>query len=483
MAIFNRLFGKSSTGQIELGHKRQEKRQLSILPKICILTHVGEQITENALNLFQRLARRWEAVHPYNAAQVMRIRGSVAPGDVADAWADGLRTMGLGSVRVLNDWQFRHESLNGEFIRYPLTVLPNDGSLEEHLSRELNRPFDKSDEPPFRPFLLPTEDGAYLGVVYQHWVADSISIRAVMREWCTRLFDPTAVRRSAVPHPRSGYWRLFGDRGSWRLDETVLSNFRSHMRHRRVRKVVSHGKGDYPVRVSLHRTPSGMINNIRSCAREHGCKVHDILLAAVAEACDRQVPAQHRANRPDMAVGSIVDLRRHAAGDLNDMFGLFLGFTEVICNPRTLKDWPRLLRSVAAQNRVHKQNGLPQASMLWMAAAMAINRLVPDHKLYHFYRKEMPTSGGLSNVNLNDCWATHYHPDPLQEYWRISPTGPLVPLVFSTTTLGSEMTIALTCREALLPCETSQRLAEGMMGRLATVAQAHRVENRHTTAV
>jgi hypothetical protein len=430
-------------------------------------------MNENGLNLFQKLTRRWEAVHPYNAAQVMRIRGTLSPCDAADAWAEGLRTMGLGRVHVVEDARFRHEALNGEFVRYPLAVLPQDTSLEEHLTSELNRPFDQPDEPPFRPFLLQEEDSFYFGVVYQHWIADSVSIRCVMREWFGRLFDPRMVRPSPIRHARKGYWNLFGNRGNWRLDEAVLSNFRAHMRYRRVRKIKCNSRHDYPVRVTLHRCADGMIDALRAMARSQKCKVHDVLMAAVAEACDAYVPTQARRNRPDIAVGSIVDLRQHAADDLSDTFGLFLGFTQVVCRPQVLKDWPRLLKCVAAQNRVHKQNGLPQASMLWMAAVMALNPFVPDKNLYHFYRKEMPTAGGLSNVNMNDTWAAQYQPDPIQEYWRISPTGPMVPLVFSTTTLGSRLTVALTCRDGMMAPQRSGEMADSLLERLSDVAQTH----------
>jgi len=423
---------------------------------------------EHHLNLFQRLTRRWEAVHPYNAAQVLCVAGRLAPSQAAEAWAESLRGLGLGRVQLVDRFRFRHEVLNGEFARYPLRVLAPGTGIESHLTAELNRPFSEPDEPPFRPFLLEEADQFYFGVVYQHWVADSVSIRCVLREWFTRLFDPGAARGSALHHPREGYWRLFGGRGSWRLDETLLANFRTHMRHRQVRKVRSFGPADYPVRVTIHHTPNGLIDQLRPVARAQELKLHDVLLAAVAEACDRFVPTQSRRNRPDLSIGSIIDLRRHASADLNDTFGLFLGFTSVVCRRDALANWPRLVHCVAAQNRKHKQSGLPQASMLWMLAALAVNPLVPDRNLYHFYRKEMPISGGLSNVNLNDSWAARYHPQPLRHYLRVSPTGPLVPLVFSTTTLGSRLSFALTCREALLSPEQEAAMALGFTRRLQT---------------
>ena len=428
---------------------------------------VSSPISASGLNLFQRLTRRWEAVHPYNAAQILRISGRLEPSSAAGAWAEALWALGLGRVRVIEPSRFCHEALNGEMDRYPLTVLPAGTSLETHLTAELNRRFDDPDEPPFRPFLRQGEGESYFGVVYQHWVADSVAIRFVLQEWLARVFDPSAARGSTLRRSPGGYWRLFGRRGGWRLDEGLLSGFRTHMRHRRVRKVRTAGTADYPVRVTLHDAPLGTIDGLRDFARLQDCKLHDVLLAAVAEACGCYVPTQVRRNRPDLSVGSIVDLRPHAAEGLEDAFGLFLGFTHVVCRPEDLRDWPRLLRRVAAQNRVHKNSGLPQASMLWMLAAMAFGPLVPDAKLYSFYRKEMPMAGGLSNVNLNGTWAARYHPEPLRQYIRVSPTGPLVPLVFSATTLGSQLSVSVTCREALLTREAAGQMAEAFLDRLA----------------
>jgi hypothetical protein len=209
---------------------------------------------------------------------------------------------------------------------------------------------------------------------------------------------------------------------------------------------------------------------LRDYARSHGVKLHDVLLAAVAEACARHVPMQARGKRTDVAVGTIVDLRRHTRAALDDTFGLFLGFSDVVLRPQDLRDWPRLLQRVAAQNRLHKERGVPQASLLWMAAALAVSPFVPPRNVYKFYRKELPMAGGLSNVNLNDSWAARYHPSPLMDYVRVSPTGPLVPLVFSTTTLGNRLGFAMTYREALLPHPAPCRMAGQFADRLTSLS-------------
>ena len=425
-------------------------------------------MSHNGLNLFQRLTRRWEAVHPYNAAQVMCINGRLDVDTATGTWGEALRALGLGRVRVCSRDRVHLEVLNGELARFPVRALPAGTSLQDHLTAELNRRFDDPDEPPYRPFLIQRENDFYFGVVYQHWVADSVSIRAVLGEWFTRLFDPSAARTRPLRHSRDGYWALFGARNGWKLDETLMASVRSHLRHRRVRKVRTAGAEDYPVRVTIHETPVGLIDRLRTYAREQNVKVHDVLLAAVAEVSDQFVPSQYRANRPDLSVGAIVDLRRHSTKDLRDTFGLFLGFTNVICKRNDLRDWPRLVKSVAAQNCLHKKTGLAQASLVWMLAALAADRFIPNSELYHFYRKELPMLGGLSNVNLNDTWAAGHHPEPLLNYLRVSPTGPLVPLVFATTTLGSKLSIALTCRDNLLTSDATNEMASSFLNRLST---------------
>jgi hypothetical protein len=48
-------------------------------------------------------------------------------------------------------------------------------------------------------------------VIYHHWVADSVSIRTVLREWFVRLFDPKKIPFIAKPcsWPNGSYRRFF----------------------------------------------------------------------------------------------------------------------------------------------------------------------------------------------------------------------------------------------------------------------------------
>ena len=221
-----------------------------------------------------------------------------------------------------------------------------------------------------------------------------------------------------------------------------------------------------------HHAPVGMIAPLLTAARKRGVTLHDVFLAALAEACDRVVPLHRSRSRKDIALGSIVDLRPHSRKDLSDTFGLFLGFTSTMCTPRDLQRWPRLLRGVARQGALHKRTGVPQASGLRMLLGWACGTAMSRDEMIHFYRKRIPFAGGISNVNLNRCWAGQYHPSPLIEFVRVSPTGPMMPLVLTTTTLGDRLHIGLTRRTAVLSESAANDLVGHFLHRLNTIAEA-----------
>ncbi|MGH6692928.1 MAG: hypothetical protein ACREF4_19850, partial [Gammaproteobacteria bacterium] len=59
-----------------------------------------------SLNVCQRLLRQWDAVHPYNAAHVMRISGRPDPDALESHWRSTLAELGLGAVSTRRG-QFR----------------------------------------------------------------------------------------------------------------------------------------------------------------------------------------------------------------------------------------------------------------------------------------------------------------------------------------------------------------------------------------
>jgi hypothetical protein len=422
------------------------------------------------LNVFQRLARAWQAVHPYNAAQVLRIHGRADQAAVGRAWDDTLATHGLGRSAVSGRWCAYESPAHGAIST--VNHLPSETLLARHLTDELNRPFESPDGCPFRPFLIehPHGESYSFGVVYQHWTADSVSVRLLLRDWFSRLDDPPSRATAPFPPTRLSYRDLFGpSHPAWRADTALLALLRRYLAMRRVRKIHTMGPLDYPVRVRLADAGPGLLEPLHQYARRRGVKLNDVFVAALAEACAALVPAQDRPGRHDLAVASVADLRPHAgrhSADLSETFGLFLGFTTSVCRERHLHDWDRLLDSVAAQSRVSRRDGIGPASALWLAAAAVGSRFVPPGRMYDFHRKEIPLAAGISNVNLGGTWVEGRHPAPLVSYLRVSPTGPMVPLVLAVTSLGDRMDLALTYRANLLNAWTASELIAMFVRRL-----------------
>jgi NRPS condensation-like uncharacterized protein len=224
------------------------------------------------------------------------------------------------------------------------------------------------------------------------------------------------------------------------------------------------------LKFAVLNTPRGLIDPLRRTARRLGVTVNDLFLAAIAQVCDECVPAEHRLRRRELAIGSIVDLRPSSDQPLNDVFDLLLGFTSICCQTIHLNHWPQLIESVAKQTRQQKRCGLPLASCLRMAYGLVVGKYLSREKVIEFYRKRVPLAGANSNVNLNRCWAAKYSGNPVLDYIRVAPTGPMTPLVFATTTLGSHLSIGLTYRSALIPPAQAAVIAQKFIARLTDIA-------------
>lgn len=423
-------------------------------------------------NVFQRLVLRWEELHPYNGAQVARLACPL-PSQTAllEAWSDTLRLSGLGPVV----WD-RSRPLRYRFAPPPTVpaILTGRGpdELEAMLSAELNRPYTPH-ELPLRLVALPDpEHGCFLGIAYRHWVADSVAIRGVLRALLTRLF-PDAIgpgQTAPLRLPDQGYWRLFGPaelggRGHWSFAPGLLASAAQTSRARRVRRVEARDcRPD--VAFSLHRLPDGAIHGLLAFARGLGLRVNDVLLAALAMAVAKLGPLVCTPQRQDLALGTIVDLRQHTDRDLSRCFGLFLGFTTSFLRPSHLSSLEAAARTLGRQSALHRSQRAAASSQLRMAAGLIAHRCMSPRSLPEWYRKRLPLSGGISNVNLRGDWPEQLHPGLIREYIRVSPTGPMMPLVISATTLGNRFHFGLTRRRAVVPDDMAHAIAADITARL-----------------
>lgn len=424
------------------------------------------------LNVFQRLIHQWESLHPYNAAQVMRLSGEVDLVHLQSTWDNTLNDLRMERVETDPDryrWRMRKPNQGPT----KLIEVPHGSSLDQFMSEQLNLPFDPADEQPFRPFVI-AHDGSYeLGVVYHHWVADSYSIRMLLREWFLRLHDLTKARRKPFEAPEAGYLGLFGPGpAAWSVADSMLTMVRWGTRFGKARRIGSKKFTELQTDFTLHRGPEGLIDGVTEAAKRMGVTVNDMFLAAMGLVCQELLPLDGTIWRRELALGTIVDLRSRRWRRHSATFGLFLGFTTVFCRPEELADPLRLIGAVNKQIRMQKQAHSAEASMIRMLGALGFARLFSRESLLEFYRKRFGMTAGISNVNLNRDWPAQYGPSPLMEYIRVSPCGPLMPVVFTPTTLGGRLDVGVSCRRSLIPEGGIGRLAERFIEHLVRFSQS-----------
>ena len=430
-------------------------------------------MTPGKINIFQRLVRQWDTVHPYNGGQAMHLAGTPDQALICDAWKQTISALKLGPVRVVNPrYEFVPDSTGA--VDYDVEFVTDPSiTFDQYVSTAMNKPFPEKGELPFRPFVIHQSDQSfYIGVIYQHWIADSASIRLLMEEWFKRIYEPQSVVDQPVTLSKGGYWWHFGrTRLKARMMEQVLSLVRAFTRLRRAKKLMTKNSMDFSMKCLVRRLPDGIVPRLLEIARRNGATLNDIFLLVMSDVADRFTTYRTAKARRDIALGTIVDLRPHSAKSMERVFGLYLGYANVLCNRRDLRSWPRLIRHIAVQTRVHKQVGAAQTGAVFMAVALATGKFIKGSASYRFYRNTMPLSAGISNVNMNNTWVNRHFPNQMLEYIRISPTGPIVPLVFTTTTMGNNLLYGMTYRCSLYSQERAMQMAALFESHLIQLAE------------
>lgn len=426
-------------------------------------------------NVFQKLIRHWDGMHPYNAAQVMKLSGAMDHARLLQAWRDTLEELRLSRIDCSEERYRWRAPLRGEEPA-ALIEVPAGTSLDQFMSSELNRPFDEAAGEPFRAFVIDQGESHFLGVIYHHWIADSYSIRLLLREWFLRLYDPARARRRPFDAPEAGYRELFGpDAGGWSMKDSILSMLRWGTRFGKARRIGKAKFGELDADFTFFRGRDGLIDALTASARASGISINDIFLAAMAMVCQELLPLDGTMWRRDLALGTIVDLRGRAGRKLHETFGLFLGFTTVFCRPEEIANPGQLVGRIHRQIALQKQSHAAEASMMRMSGALVFKRLLGPGQLLELYRKRFTMTTGVSNVNLNRDWPATYFPSPLEEYIRVSPCGPLMPVVFTPTTLGRSLDVGVTCRRSIIPAAGIHILAERFMQHLEQFAAMDRI--------
>ena len=407
------------------------------------------------MNYFQRLTRHWDQIHAYNAAQVMRLGVPCVLESAQRAWDSMLRDLGLGSIEVRGS-KYRH--LPGTSTVH---LLESGAEVDAYISRQLNIRFG-ADECPFRAFIQSAGRETVAGIVYHHWVADSVSIRTLMREWFLRM--------TGCGEPRQDRLAMLRDDWAHRSADSIRSAIRLLYDMKSVRRLPRKACLNLEVEHRLLHLPDDTAQSLRDTAHVLGVKVSDLMLCTLAELCNKYLPATH-SHRPDLAIGCIRDIR--SAADGNDAFGAALAFTQVLCPAALPGGRSGLLSHIAKQTVRHRQEGAGGLAELETRLAILTLGLVQRKNVMEFIRKRMCFSAGLSNVDLTQTWVTQHRP-VLMEYYRVSPTGPALPLVITPTTAGRQFNISITWRKSAISATAVAAMMEDLeRGLRAWVEMSH----------
>lgn len=427
------------------------------------------------LNAFQLLMRDWTQLGPYNAGQALCVADVPDPSRWQTAVQDVMSALRLGRPQVEGSRAFF----------YPVEVIHvsviTDATLESLAGQQMNLPFSENDFP-IRFFIITAPDRHWLLVIYNHWIADSFAMRCVMRNIFDRYRDP-----GAIPAPLTlaapGFHSLFGRYlGRFPLLSRIRMSSANSLRHLQAYRLNIADPLDFHSVVSLHQLPDGLVDNLRHQAKNLHCTVNDLFLTALAWACGRLTAAdryrpRRRHSRKKIALGTIVDIRPSASRPLHDVFGLYLSCcTMLVARPET-RQLHELAQSIGSHSRWIKQTD---------QAVRRFGTLKTAHIWYHllgdplhqagFFQKASPTIAGISNVNLTGDWmdqnqADSAHGPQVLDYIRISPTGPLLPMVFTLTTIRRRLSLSVTYRTTALKQEAMDTVIADFRTALTELAQ------------
>jgi NRPS condensation-like uncharacterized protein len=405
----------------------------------------------------------WSALHPYNAAHIYHLAGPLDLESLRNAIRETYLAHDLGIAQLSDDGRsYRHEMDLAPEVELVPGGPQADISLAEHVSRQLNRPFER---PTCKPFRFSVVDAGpqshYVAVSYDHWVADSVASRLLLRNVLGRYLH-LAIPENDLPldlYPGT-YREVLGHRlHGLKLAGAAARAVGQSIRNRRARRVACWPSTQWAVNYHHYSIADGTAPRLRQFARSLGATVHDVVLAALGRAMAEFMPSRGKCR--DLALGSIVDSRGAAEVDLSQTVGAFLAYYLVRTRPSDSPNLAEAARRIAAltgpikarQRYVDSVVNMSLLNMTWPW----LSENVRAHCLHHV----LPMTGGISNVWVREPWIDQNR-HAILDYRRVAPTGPMVPLVITPTTLGDQMNMGVTYRTAGF----SQEKIDGIMALL-----------------
>ncbi len=414
-------------------------------------------------NLFQAHMLRWRALHPYNAVHVIAVPVALDVPRLTRLIANTLEAAGLtGYVLDANRGRFAYE---GGPAKVDVKVVDGGSDPMATVCRlveeEVNVRFPPTGRfDPFRFFAVTHRGGFHLGLAYDHPVAGGDSIAALLTGIADRYpqaAEPTADPTLLDRYPAT-YGRLFRRhaggllRGLSDLPAEVAATRRAA---RCPRGNVEDGSNGF-LRLKIGRE---QLSRMRVKAEAWGVGVSDLVLSLVLASVSTLVPGRRSARRrKQVAVATIVNLRADYQPGTETTFGQFLSSFRVVHPVPEGISLKNLARDVHAQTKRVRERRLYLLTLLLLGLAGLIWRFLDrEHKQY-FYFKYHPILAGVTALNINTFRRSGRSADG--DYLRAASTGPLAPMVFTTTSSGEAMEIGITYRVSVLSRETVETVGK-----------------------
>jgi len=400
------------------------------------------------LNLFQTAMLRWRELHPYNAVHVARVSIPFERGRVEAVIAEQLCEAGLTGL-VLDRAHRRYEYRGG-----PATVeldvlaagVDADSTIRAEIERQLNRPFPTDGAlTPFRFFVRDDGGEFRLGLAYDHFVAGGDSIVVLLNDIVR------GYAGVAVDHPKPNLYPatfrpiIVRNAGVLMRRVSALSRVIANC-HRSVRpRYRDHADGANGFEFVTLAAPAA--GALRARARALGVTFNDLVIAIILKAVARHLEGKRRdGRRREIAVASVVNLRRECGFHEREAFGQFLSSMRISHGVPGTASLESLAQDVHRETARFKKEKL----YLQMLLAIRINGIVwwflNTERRQRLYAKAYPVMAGLTSLNVDALWQAGGPSGESRDYLRAVPTGPLAPLVVAATTSGNALALGLSYR-------------------------------------
>jgi len=412
------------------------------------------------LNAFQQFMQQWSQVVPYNSVHVIEIQGQPDSSQWQKAILALLQEMNLG---------IPHFSKKGRKVFFsPITAVSIETPstpLEEHINNEMNRRFE-SNELPLRFFYINSANDTYFfGVTYNHWIADANAIHVLLHRLVSH-YQNQQIYSQPLTLDTPKFNALFRNHiGRFSFLKAIAKSIRAFFNFSSAHRIKLANLLDFQSHSIYRPLPQDTVNKLHHFAKTQNATINDVFLSVLAKTLG-ELTAEERKNkkakflhrkRGDLALGTIVNIRNNARENLQRVFGMYLSSYTIILKAPEKHSIAELLKIITARTTKIKRNlaFIKDYPALSLATLLCKIKRRADVYLKFFY-KHTPVAGGVSNVNFTESWKN----ESIKNYLRISPAGPLLPLVFSLTTLEGRLSLWMTYRTAAFTQQQAEKLCD-----------------------